>query len=376
MSIVKNNPSERTNKGKIASFVGIFANLLLAGCKIAVGAIFGVISVLADGLNNLTDCGNSVISALSFKLSSRPADKEHPFGHERIEYVFSLIVAFLVLLVAFSTAKESITKIISPTQTVFSYWVLFALLLSVVAKLGLFAYYKATAKKIDSSILKASAVDCLTDCISTFVVALCFVIGKFTELNVDGYAGVLVSLFIAWSAVGILREIFSKLIGQAPDAQLLAEIKAKIMAHDGVLDVHDLSVYCYGPNKYFASAHIEVDASKDVLVSHELVDDIEREFATTTNIILTGHLDPIVTDNVEVNDLKEKMITAVKDLNPEFSIHDFRLVCGERRTNVLFDVAIPYETKMPKEEIVKRLEQVLKETNPKYCPIITVEYCI
>lgn len=376
MSIVKNNPSERTNKGKIASFVGIFANLLLAGCKIAVGAIFGVISVLADGLNNLTDCGNSVISALSFKLSSRPADKEHPFGHERIEYVFSLIVAFLVLLVAFSTAKESITKIISPTQTVFSYWVLFALLLSVVAKLGLFAYYKTTAKKIDSSILKASAVDCLTDCISTFVVALCFVIGKFTGLNVDGYAGVLVSLFIAWSAVGILREIFSKLIGQAPDAQLLAEIKAKIMAHDGVLDVHDLSVYCYGPNKYFASAHIEVDASKDVLVSHELVDDIEREFATTTNIILTGHLDPIVTDNVEVNDLKEKMITAVKDLNPEFSIHDFRLVCGERRTNVLFDVAIPYETKMPKEEIVKRLEQVLKETNPKYCPIITVEYCI
>lgn len=376
MSITKNNVVERTNKGKIASFVGIFANLLLAGCKIAVGAIFGVISVLADGLNNLTDCGNSVISALSFKLSSRPADKEHPFGHERIEYVFSLIVAFLVLLVAFSTAKESITKIISPTQTVFSYWVLFALLLSVVAKLGLFAYYKATAKKIDSSILKASAVDCLTDCISTFVVALCFVIGKFTGLNVDGYAGVLVSLFIAWSAVGILREIFSKLIGQAPDAQLLAEIKAKIMAHDGVLDVHDLSVYCYGPNKYFASAHIEVDASKDVLVSHELVDDIEREFATTTNIILTGHLDPIVTDNVEVNELKDKMITAVKELNPEFSIHDFRLVCGERRTNVLFDVAIPYETKMPKEEIIKRLEQVLKETNPKYCPIITVEYCI
>ncbi len=376
MSIQKNDADKRTLKGKVASFVGIFANLILAGCKIAVGAIFGVISVLADGLNNLTDCGNSTISAISFKLSARPADKEHPFGHERIEYVCSLIVAFLVLLVAFSTAKESVEKIITPTKTVFSYWVLFALLLSVIAKLCLFVYYKSTAQKIDSSILKASAVDCLTDCISTFVVAVCFIIGKFFDINIDGYVGILVSLFIGWSAVGILKEIFSKLIGQAPDSQMLADIKNKILAHDGVLDVHDLSVYCYGPNKYFASAHIEVDANKDVLISHELVDDIEREFATTTNIILTGHLDPIVTDNEEVNELKDKIVNAVQNLNSAFSIHDFRLVCGKRRTNVLFDVAIPYETKMSKEQIINHLEQVLQTINPKYCPIITVEYCI
>ena len=376
MSIQKSNADKRASTGKIASFVGIFANLILAGCKIAVGILFGVISVLADGLNNLTDCGNSTISLISFKLSSRPADKEHPFGHERIEYVCSLIVAFLVLLVAFSTAKESIGKIISPTKTVFSYWVLGALLFSIIIKLCLFLYYRKTALKIDSSILKANSVDCLTDCISTTVVAIGFIVSKFTSVNIDGYAGVLVSLFIAWSAIGILREIFSKLIGQAPDAQMIADIKSKILAHDGVLDVHDLSVYSYGPNKYFASAHIEVDANKDVLISHELVDDIEREFATTTNVILTGHLDPIVTDNEEVNLLKEKVLTAVQNLDSAFTIHDFRMVCGERRTNVLFDVAIPYETKISKDQILNYLVEILHAIDPKYCPIITVEYCL
>ncbi len=376
MSIEKKDTSKRKSKGSLASFVGIFANLILAGCKIVVGLIFGVISVLADGLNNLTDCGNSAISLISFKLSSRPADKEHPFGHERIEYVCSLIVAFLVLLVAFSTAKESVGKIISPTRTVFSYWVLGALLFSIIVKLCLFAYYRLVSKKIDSSILKANSIDCLTDCISTTVVAIGVIVSKFTSVNIDGYAGVLVSLFIAWSAIGILREIFSKLIGQAPTPEMIKEIKDKILSHDGVLDVHDLSVYSYGPNKYFASAHIEVDASKDVLISHELIDDIEREFATTTNIILTGHLDPIVTDNEEVNHLKEKVLTAVQNLDSAFTIHDFRMVCGERRTNVLFDVAIPYETKISKEQIITYLEEVLHAIDTKYCPIITVEYCL
>lgn len=376
MSIQKRNADKRANTGKIASFVGIIVNLILAGCKIAVGILFGVISVLADGLNNLTDCGNSTISLISFKLSSRPADKEHPFGHERIEYICSLVVAFLVLLVAFTTATESIDKIITPTETIFSYWILGALLFSIIAKLCLFLYYRKTALKIDSSILKANSVDCLTDCISTTVVAIGFIVSKFTSVNIDGYAGVLVALFIAWSAIGILKDIFSKLIGQAPDPEMIAEIKNKITSYEGVLDVHDLSVYSYGPNKYFASAHIEVDANKDVLISHELVDDIERDFATNTNIILTGHLDPIITDNDEVNWLKDKIMTSVKNLDSSFSIHDFRLVCGERRTNVLFDVAIPYETKLRKEDIVKYLTEVLNAIDTKYCPIITVEYSI
>lgn len=372
----KTDSNKRNNLGKIASFIGIAVNLVLAVGKIAVGAIFGVISVLADGLNNMTDCGNSIISALSFKLSSRPADKEHPFGHERIEYICSLVVAFLILIVAFDTFKESLGKIFNPTGLAFSFWIIGALCGSIVAKCCLYFYYKVVANKIDSDMLKASAVDCLSDCISTSVVLVSVIVYKIFAVNLDGYAGLLVALFIAWSAVGILREIFSKLIGQAPDKEFLTEIKNKILSYDGVLDVHDLSVYSYGPNKYFASAHIEVDANVDVLVSHELIDDIERDFVENTNIVLTGHLDPIVIDNDEVNEVKQKVILAIKDLSEDFSIHDFRLVCGERRTNVLFDVAIPYDTAMSKAEIYGKVKEIVNNIDKKYCAVITVEYYI
>lgn len=376
MSFQEKEIDKRLKKGKIASLVGIVLNLILAGAKIAVGSMFGVISVLADGLNNLTDCGSSVVSMVSFKLSSRPADKEHPFGHERIEYVFSLIVAFLILLVAFDTVKDGVSKIINPSSFSFSVWVIVALALSILIKVLLYFYYSLVSKKINSSILKASAVDCLTDCISTSVVMLTIILTRLTGFNLDGYAGVLVALFIAWSGIGVLREMFSKLIGGAPDESVLKEIKQKILSYNGVLDVHDLWVHSYGPNKFFASVHIEVDARVDVLVSHELIDDIEKDFFESTNIVLTGHLDPIVTDNEEVNALKEKTIKIVKELNPSFSLHDFRLVVGERRTNVLFDVAIPYGEKLTKAEIVTTLEREIKNIDKKYCAVITVEYNI
>lgn len=372
----KKDAEKRNKKGTITSLIGILANVLLAGVKISVGAIFGVISVLADGLNNLMDCGNSAISIVSFKLSSRPADKEHPYGHERTEYVCALAVAFLVLMVAFTTITESIGKIIEPTEAVFSYWIVFALAFSVLVKLGLYFYYKITAKKIDSDILRASAVDCLSDCISTFVVGVSLIITKTTGVNVDGYAGILVGLFIAWSVVGIFKDVFSKLIGQAPDKEFLEDIKSKILAYDGVLDVHDLAVYSYGPNKFFASVHVEVDAKVDVLKSHELIDDIERDFAENTNIILTGHLDPIETDNPIVNSVKETLCCKIKDLNSELSIHDFRMVFGERHTNVLFDVAVPFGVLTSKEEITSFIKTVLLEVDKTYIPVITIEHCI
>ncbi len=365
---------KRARMGKTAGAVGIAVNILLGLAKIIVGTLFGSIAVLADGLNNMTDCGASLLSIVSFKLSSRPADKEHPFGHERIEYIGSMIVALLIVTVAFDTAKESITKIITPAPAAFSYLVLLALGLSIVAKLGLYVYYRRVAAAIGSDLLRASAADCLSDCVSTAVVAVSTVIGRLTSFDIDGYAGLLVALFIGWTAVGILREISSKLIGQAPDDALLCAIKTRILTREGVLDVHDLSVYSYGPNKYFASAHIEVDAKTDMLVAHELIDDIEREFATETGILLTGHLDPVVTDNEEINSLKEKVVARLKELDARFSVHDFRLVCGERRTNVLFDVVIPYDTELTKEEIVSALSSHLRTVDEKYFAVITVEY--
>ena len=364
---------KRNRKGKISSFVGIIVNLLLAFGKMLMGILTGAISVLADGLNNLTDCGSSIISNISFRLSSRPADKEHPYGHERVEYICSMAGAFIILLVAFETAKESIAKMIEPSVLEFSYWTVGVLVASVVAKLCLYFYYKHTAKTIDSDILKATAMDSLTDSIATLVVIITLIISKFTSVNIDGYAGVLVSLFIGYSAIGILKEIFSKLIGQAPECELVTKIKDKINSYPEVLGVHDLSVYSYGPNKYFASAHIEVDANVDVLVSHELVDAIEKDFVENTNIVLTGHLDPIVTDDERVTKLKNKVEQIVNELNKDFSVHDFRMVFGENRTNVLFDVAVPYEYFENKEKIKASIEQSLSQIDKKYCAVITIE---
>lgn len=370
------NIQNRTIKGELASLIGIAVNIILAIGKIIVGALFGLVSVLTDGLNNLTDCGSSIISLVSFKLSAKPADKEHPYGHERIEYVCAMAVSFIILLIAVTMAIESVDKIINPTKTNFTLIVALVLIVSIASKLCLFLYYRATSKKIDSSMLKATATDSLVDSVSTTVVLICLLISRFTGFNADGYAGILVSLFIGYSAIGILGDVFSMLIGKAPDEKMLKEIKEKILSYTGVLGVHDLSVYCYGPNKYFASAHVEVDYRIDVLESHELVDKIEKEFLEQTGIVLTGHLDPIVTDDERVNDLKKKTEQILSRIDDSFSIHDFRMVFGKNQTNVLFDVAVPYDCKLTKDEIKEKLENEIKKLDDRYCLVITVEPCI
>lgn len=372
----KSDINERSVQGRVAGVIGLITNVLLAAAKIAVGSLFGLISVIADGINNLTDCGSSIVSLISFKLSSKPADKEHPYGHERVEYICSLSVAFLVLLVAFETISESVGKLINPSDIVFSVWIPVVLAVSIFAKFGLFIYYKSMAKKINSVVLSASATDSLSDCVSTFVTLLSFVIGVGTGFNADGIAGILVAFFIGWSAIGLLKGIFSNLIGKAPDKEMIKDIKDRIMSHSGVLSVHDLSVYCYGPNKFYASAHIEVPAKVDVLVSHELIDEIERDFIENTDIVLTGHLDPVETDNPIVKELKAKVEEIVYKTDARFSIHDFRIVTGERRTNVLFDVAIPYDSTMTKEQIKESLEKSIKKIDDSYCLIVTVEYYV
>ncbi len=363
----------REKKGKIASVVGIIANIILSAGKIVVGALFGFISVLADGLNNLSDSGSSLISFVSFKLSSKPADKEHPYGHERIEYVASMVVSFLILLIAFELLTESISKIISPSALEFSYIIVAVLIVSIIVKLGMFFYYKSVAKKINSDVLKASAFDSVSDCVSTSAVLIAIVVSKITGFNIDGYIGVFVSLFIAWSGIKIFRETVSKLIGQAPDKEFVDSIKQRVLAHTEVLGIHDLNIYSYGPNKYFASMHIELDAALNVLVAHEIIDEIEREFAKETNIILTGHHDPIVTNDEETNIMRKKVSKIVKKFGVEFSMHDFRMVKGPNFTNVIFEVAMPYDSKLKSYEIEKALKDEIKKIGKHYMPVIIVE---
>ncbi len=364
---------QRERYGKVASIVGIIANIILALSKIIVGAVFGVISILADGLNNLTDCGSSVMSLVSFKLANKPADREHPFGHQRIEYVFSMAVAFLILMIAFELLKESITKIISPTSINFSLLIVLVLVFSILVKFCLYFYNSKVSQKINSQILKATAVDCLSDCISTATVLVALGVGKLTGFNLDGYAGLFVALFVAYAGIGIFKETMSHLVGQAPDKEMVDSIKERILSYNEVFGIHDLSVYCYGPNKYFASVHIELDASIDVIESHEIVDRIEQDFFENTNIVLTGHLDPIVVNDEKVNELRIKVANLVTDIDCSFSIHDFRMVEGPNNTNLIFDVAVPYECKLCDSEIKDLLDEKIKTLGDNYKLVVKIE---
>ena len=363
----------REKKGIVASVVGLIANVFLACLKIVIGLLFGVISVFADGINNLTDCGSSALSFLSFKMSSKPADKEHPYGHERIEYICSLVVSFVILIIAFELLKESVLKIINPEGLDFSIIIIIALIVSIVVKCLLFLYYRAVSKKINSDILKAASIDSLSDCISTSIVLISIVIGYFAKFNIDGYAGVLVSIFITIAGCKMLKEMISKLIGQAPDKDIFDSVKTRILKNKDVLGIHDLNIYSYGPNKYFASVHIELDAKMDSLEAHELIDDIEREFLSETNIILTGHHDPIVIDDEEVIEMREKVSKIVLDIDESFSMHDFRMVKGPTKTNIIFDVAIPFDAKITEEEITKIIKEKVAEIDKKYKPVIIIE---
>lgn len=359
--------------GKKVSIIGIIANLFLAIGKIVVGSISGLISVTADGLNNLSDCGSSAVSFISFKMSSKPADKEHPYGHERIEYIASMVVSFLILIIAYELVSESISKIITPIKNEISIVVLLALIASIVVKCLMFFFYGHNAKLINSDLLKASAIDSLSDCISTSIVLVSMIISKFAKINIDGYAGLVVAVFIAIAGIKILKEVISKLIGQAPDNEIFESIKSRILNHKEVLGIHDLNVYSYGPNKFFASVHIELDAKTDSLVAHEMIDDIEREFLNETNIILTGHHDPIVIDDKEVNEMRKKVSKLVQNIDKSFSMHDFRMVKGPNKTNVIFEIAIPFETKIKEETIIESLKQEIEKIDKKYIPVIMVE---
>ncbi len=366
------NFAQREKQGRNASIVGIVLNFLLAASKIVAGFFAGLISLVADGLNNLSDCGSSTVSLVSFRIAAKPADKEHPYGHRRFEYVATMVIAFFVLFFAIELLRESFDRILAGQTSAGGWFIYLIMGVSFLVKGGMYFYYRGVAKKISSDALKAAATDSACDCLATFVVFVGALISQFTVFSADGYAGLLVALFIGWQGINILREASSKLIGQAPEPAVIAGIKARVLAYEGVLGLHDLHVYSYGPGKYFASVHIEVDANVPVLEAHELVDYIEREFAEQTDVLLTGHLDPIVTDDERTNALRARVEEAVKRESIEWNIHDFRVVWGEKISKVLFDLTVPFDCKQTNEELNVLFAEKMR-TMGAFEPIITVE---
>lgn len=364
----------RTSYGILTSLVGIVCNLLLFAVKIAVGIILNSISVMADAFNNLSDAASSIISFIGVKMASKPADRDHPFGHGRIEYISALVVAFIILEVGFTFLKTSVNKIRNPEDMSFQLISVIILLLSIIVKLWLGIFNRKLGNRIQSTVMKATSTDAFGDALITTFTIISILVAHFTGLNIDGWVGTLVALLVMWAGIGIAKETLMPLIGEAVDPILYKEITDKVESYDGIVGSHDLIVHNYGPTKSMASVHAEVPNDVDIEISHEIIDQIERDVAREMGIFLVIHMDPIETKNDEVNLLKHMVETNVYDIDKSLSIHDFRFVDGEEHVNLIFDVVVPHHyTEKQMEEVKELISERLEEEDDRYRCVITVE---
>lgn len=363
----------RTNVGKLSGIVGIFSNLFLFVIKFVIGTIVHSVSIQADGVNNLTDAGSNIISILSFHLANKPADKDHPFGHERTETIASLFVGILILVLGFETAKESISKVIHPGSIDFRIASVIILLISIIVKFWMYAYNKKLSKTYDSSLLEATALDSISDVCGTTAVLVSTLLSPVLHFNLDGYMGIVVSGIILYGAYGLLRDMINSLIGEAPDPELVHNIVDRIMAHPAILGVHDMMLHNYGPNKIFASAHVEVDSSKDIFETHDHIDNIEREIKENMNIDLVLHMDPVKVNDPETELYRAKVVEAIHQIDPKWGFHDFRIVSGPTHVNLVFDLVIPFEEKYSQEEIEAMLLKHIQSDKKIYF-VLTIDH--
>ena len=363
----------RTSIGKLSGIVGIFSNLFLFVIKFVIGTIVHSVSIQADGVNNLTDAGSNIISILSFHLANKPADKDHPFGHERTETIASLFVGILILVLGFETAKESISKVIHPGSIDFRIASVIILLISIIVKFWMYAYNKKLSKTYDSSLLEATALDSISDVCGTTAVLVSTLLSPVLHFNLDGYMGIVVSGIILYGAYGLLRDMINSLIGEAPDPELVHNIVDRIMAHPAILGVHDMMLHNYGPNKIFASAHVEVDSSKDIFETHDHIDNIEREVKKNMNIDLVLHMDPVKVNDPETELYRAKVVKAIHQIDPKWGFHDFRIVSGPTHVNLVFDLVIPFEEKYSQEEIEDMLLKHIQSDKKIYF-VLTIDH--
>ncbi|MBQ6568630.1 MAG: cation transporter [Clostridia bacterium] len=364
----------RTKYGTLSGITGCVCNLILFIAKLIIGTLSGSISITADAINNLSDMGSCLVSLFGFKFSSRPADDKHPFGHGRYEYLSTLVVAIIILAVGIELIKSSVEKIIHPSDVTVSVPLVIVLLLSMAVKLWMFFFNRKLGKKISSQVLTATASDSINDVISTFAVLVAALLGKFFGLHLDGYMGVAVAIFIMISGIGIVREALGPILGEAPDKEMVDKLSSRVLSYEGIYGIHDLVIHNYGPSKWMASLHAEVPADVDILVSHDLIDHIERVVLREMGIDLVIHMDPIVTNDARVNDMRIQVANLIHDINSELSMHDFRMVEGPSHTNLIFDVVLPHNAQMTKDELLSSIDRMVKEKLGKhFLTVVTVD---
>lgn len=372
-----NDSAVRLKYGTLGGAVGIVCNLFLCALKITVGLITASISIVADGLNNLSDMGSSIITMIGFKMAGKPADSDHPFGHGRMEYMSAFIVSMLILLVGAELLKSSVTALATgESAPAYSVWALIILAVSVLVKLWMCLFNRRLGKKIDSEALIATAQDSLNDMVATSVILLSVGISMLVTLpfNLDAVMGILVALFILYSGLASAKDTLNEILGTPPDKKLIKEIEDTILSFKEFKGIHDLIVHNYGPGRQFASVHVEVPQDSDIVKCHEQIDLCEKLVDEKLNISLVIHMDPIDVNNEAVSKAKEGIINAVKEIDENMSVHDFRMTpAGKTRTNLIFDVVVPSSVKISHEELNEIISEKAKKINPTYCCVITFD---
>lgn len=367
------SPAVRQRYGVVSGVVGILCNALLCTAKIAAGLLTGAVSIVADGINNLSDGGSCVVSLLGFKMAGKPADDKHPFGHGRIEYVAGLIVSFIIVLMGVELAKTSLDKIFHPEEISFS-WITPAVLgISILVKLWMCFFNRKMGDKIDSAVLRATAMDSLSDVAATSAVLAGFVIGYWARVNLDGYLGVLVALFILYTGVSTAKGTLDLLLGEAPDPEFVNQIQQEVLSYPEIIGVHDLIVHNYGPGHSVVSLHAEVPCDVDILKIHDTIDNAERDLKKKFDCEVVIHMDPIITDDKETNEIHQKLSSIVRLLDSRVTIHDFRMVKGPTHTNLIFDIVVPHQFRLTDDQVVESLRQAVKALDARYEIVVNVD---
>ena len=365
-------PSVRYAYGQLAGITGLVCNLVLFGIKLLAGILSGSLAVIADAFNNLSDAGSVIVTLVGFKLSNAPADRDHPFGHGRMEYLSTMGVAVLIILAGFEVAVSSVEKIFNPTPSDHSAISLVILVAAILIKLWMAVFNRYIGKTIDSDAIIAAGIDSRNDVICTTLVLVSALVSRFTSWELDGYIGLLVALFVVWSGFSVIRQTVSPLLGQAPDEQLVKDIEETVLSFDGVVGIHDMMVHDYGPGRVIASLHAEVPADRDMIESHDIIDLVERELMRKFNVITCIHMDPIDTNDPETLRLKELAVGELTAIDERLSLHDFRVVFGPSHTNLIFDVVVPFDYP-DKSQLPSRIEKRLQAIDERLFTVIQVE---
>lgn len=371
------NPKDENVRPKYAmlsSITGIVINLLLSIFKLVIGIVTNSMSIISDALNNVTDTGSSIVTMIGFKLSQKEVDNEHPWGHGRMEYITAFIVDILIILVGVELLQNSVDKIIHPVVPTVNGVVIFLLVVAILVKLWLFVFYSKIAKRIDSSAIKATAYDSISDCVSTFVVLFSSVISLIFGITIDGYVSILVAIFILITGVKALKETIDILLGSKPDKEFIDQISEFVKKYPMIAGIHDIMVHDYGPGRKIVSFHAEVPADANICEAHDIIDELEQDMLKEFKCITTIHMDPIVVNDAKINEAKASVEKIVKEINENYSIHDFRMTDGGKRINLIFDLVIPRDDKIDKDTLRKEIIEKVKKIDSKYYVVFTIEH--